>query len=451
MRSTPINYILGPVLTLSTFACDGGGSDSASASASASTTTSTTATSSGADSESSGAPTTSASGNESSGEPPTGSGEAGTTGDTGESGGLPVDCTQPNPTDPVCSQPGQNDDDFFPGAIGAGPHFSYGAFPQITGGFLDKGADRLIVSTMFGSDSVNPSGAIVAVALDSGNRTFITGSYVDENDVAHDFGSGEPVQYFTDVKAGPTAWYALGQILNGGKENVLVEINPADGARKVIWREDSNSCPAWGNGNIGPVIDTLAVGDDGKIYLNFSNNPAQAGVGVVAIDPGGTCTIVSRVHCSGNDCSLTVGTGPTPDWAGGYFKGMTFGAGLVWGVEWQTKSLFSIDPANGNRNRVSSTYNGLPNGDIGFGPEMGLESVVFADADTFYTAGGALVSVNGTGDRTALPNSSAGPLKVLDPKGNAFLHTNASWVLVSQKTAIVVLDTATGNSNVLSY
>lgn len=424
MKRSLLSLLLTTILAASIAACDKSGSE--------------TSTGSGASSGSGGS----------------GSGGGGSGAGSGWPAALPVDCAAPGAEDLVCNRPGVDDDDtFFPGAVGAGPHFSYGAFPAITGGFLDAGTDRLIVSAVFGSDSVNPSGAIVAVDLHTGDRTFVSGDYVDEGGTPHAFGSGESITYFTDVKAGPSAWYALGQIVDGGgKEDVLAAIDPTSGARQVIWREGNNTCPAWGNGKIGPVIDSLAVGPDGTVYVAFSNNPAQAGVGVLGIDPSGGCKIVSRVHCSGSDCSLTVGSGPDPDWLGGYFKGMSFGGGLIWGVEWQTHSLFSVDPVTGNRSRVSSTYSGLPGGDIGSGPDLGVEGVVYRDASTLFTSGGTVVAVDGTsGDRTAVLVAPSGPMKVQDPSGTVFLHTNPSWLLLVQKTAIVVLDTKTGNNNVLSY
>lgn len=352
---------------------------------------------------------------------------------------LPINCTA-MPDAPECARPIWID----PGTIGSGPHLSHGGFPELGAGFLDAANERVVVSAKFGSDSVLPTGAIATIDLRTGERVIVSGRWYDDYVGAsglNEVGTGAPIDYYFDVKPGADGWYAVGQrVMDGGasKYATVVHIDPATGDREVVWDEIDHPCDDGAGQAITPNPDSIAIAPDGRVLLNFGQDPLGAGYGIAAVSTTG-CVVVSR---SG---------GANPDVGGGDaitddFRGMDVGNGLVWGVDWLSETLTTIDPATGERTRISSTGGSM----IGTGPELANQALAFG-GDVVYTYAGWLTEVDpATGNRTEVTMGD-GPLSFADEDGKVIPHANPKWVVVLSEVAVTVLDKQTGNNNILSY
>lgn len=352
---------------------------------------------------------------------------------------LPVNCTA-LPDAPECARPIWIE----PGTIGSGPHLVNGAFPELGAGFLDAENERIVIAAKFGSDSVFPTGGVATIDLRTGDRTIVTGSYYEDYATAegfHQLGDGAPIDAYYDVKPGTDGWYAVGdRVMNGGAEKsaVVVHIDPSTGHREVVWDELLHPCDDGAGQSMIPNPDSIAIAPDGRVLLNIGDNPLGAGHGLVAVSTAG-CVVVSRAEGAGPD----IGGGDT---ISDDFTGMDMGGGLVWGVDWISSTLTSIDPTTGNRTKVSSSGSG----NVGTGPDLGNEALAYA-GDRIYTYAGWLTEVDpATGNRTEVAMGD-GPLSFAQSDGKVLPHANPAWVIVLSEVAVTVLDKQTGNNNILSY
>jgi hypothetical protein len=347
--------------------------------------------------------------------------------------GLPIDCTA-QPDAPECARPIWIE----AGTVGSGPPFDNYGFPQLGGGFLDAANDRIVITARFGSDSVSPTGVVATVDLHTGDRVFVSGSFMGPQGL-EEFGDGAPIDYYHDVKAGSDGWYAVGErVTPETRTSVVVRIDPSNGHRELVWDFTEHPC----NDAVGtPIIpggDAIALAPDGRAMLVLEQNPLGAGYGIVAVSDSG-CEVISRSAGDGADIG---GGAPLT----GAFYGMDSRDDLVWGVEWLSASLMSIDPTTGGRVRVSNAGEFA----VGRGPELGNEAVAHA-GDVIYTYAGVLTEVDpATGNRNAVPMIN-GPLLFAQTDGKVIPHPNSDWVIVLSEIAVVVLDKTTGNNNLLSY
>jgi hypothetical protein len=361
------------------------------------------------------------------------SGEEGST--TDDSGGewpdaLPIDCLDDaNAEELACLPLIQLD----PGSIGEGPHFGIGMVPGVLGGFLDRDGERIVLGARFGVD-VAPGGMVATVDLRTGERTFVSGHYDDPATGPTEVGSGAPIDFVYDVAPTAAGWVAIGQI--GTSDVVIVEVDPSTGTRTAV-------TPAEGSGCMDPegtpvVLDPYAVDvtDDGEILTTFRG---AAGIGVVGYS-GGACRVVSRMGGDG----APVGGGP--EQTGGYFVDIEVDGDTLWALEWQTQSVFSIDIATGQRMRVSSSSNTTT---VGEGAPVRVQSLALTRGGiaTYDDEGVTLVDP-ATGMRTEIPKD--GPLAIAGD-GHVLAHPNDAWLVVLSDVGVAVLDTTTGNSNVLSF
>lgn len=423
----PLGILMGGLLLV---ACDGGDDESNSGQASNGTDGSA-----GTDGDDDGLPGTDDGATSTDDGADTGGADTTGGGDETDGGGdwpdaLPIDCLDDaNSAELACTPWLQLD----PGSIGEGPHFGIGMFPGVGGGFLDAANERIVIGARFGVD-VAPGGMVATVDLRTGERTFVSGHYEDPANGPTQVGSGAPLDFVHDVAPTATGWVALGQV---GFDTAIVTVDPATGARTSVTPDGGSGCadPEGNEITIDPY--TIAVTQDGTVLTTFrGSNP---GIGVVGYDADG-CHVVSRMGAVGP----SIGMGP--EQTGGYFVDIEVDGGTLWALEWQTQSLFSIDLATGNRKRVSSSSNTTT---VGEGPAIGTQSLAVTDAgivtydDETYT----LVDPS-TGMRTAIPMD--GPL-VYGADGHVLAHPNAPWIVVLADVGVAVLDTATGNSNVISF
>ncbi|HET6585559.1 MAG TPA: hypothetical protein VFG69_19000, partial [Nannocystaceae bacterium] len=359
-----------------------------------------------------------------------------TGGDPTDSGGgewpdaLPVDCLDDaNAEELACTPFIQLD----PGSIGAGPHFGIGMFPGVLGGFVDDANERLVVGTRFGVD-VEPGGAVATVDLRTGERVFVSGHWDDPANGPMELGSGAPIDFVFDVAPTAAGWVAIGQL---GGDTVIVTVDPATGARTALTPEGGSGCTD--PDGIEIVIDpyAIAVADDGTVMTTFRGT--DAGIGIVGYADGG-CAVVSRMGGAG----APIGGGP--DQSGGYFVDLAIDGATLWGLEWQSQSVFSIDIASGQRKRISSSSSSTA---VAEGPPVrGQSLAVTASGIVTYDDEGITLVDPATGNRTAVLVD--GPL-VLGVDGHVLAHPNAPWLVVLGDVGVGVLDTATGNSNIVSF
>lgn len=375
------------------------------------------------------------------------------TGDTGDmtmtsAGILPVDCTKTaNGSNSACtrasSQPART--------FGQGPSLkdlTKGFGNTYYGGFVDAANSRLVTAATWDSDAA-PKGYIVAVDINNGNRTVLSGTYEDPQQGNKTVGTGPELGRLYDVQKGPNNM--LYAVQKGFGPTRIFRIDPATGNRTQLW-DSSTPNTARCNGSTGtavyltPSFFSLAVSDT-AIYLGLSNNPAATGVGVAEVSIAGTtCKILSL---SGNSSANAVNPGTGPSYTAGEPVSLTLSGGKLYYLIGQTKELVSVDPANGNRLRVVGPT-------VGTGPDLAAQRIAIdATKNTVYTVGS--FAGNGTpivqadlttGNRTALLNSGPGGFP---GEMNVLVHPSKPLLFLFASAAILLYDPATGNSNNFSY
>lgn len=424
----PLGILMGGLLLV---ACDDGDGDSGSGQASGGSdgaASAGTTADDGAPSPDDGAPGTD-DGSDDTGAADTTSGDP--TDDTGGDwpDALPIDCLDDaNAAELACTPFIQLD----PGSVGDGPHFGIGMFPGVLGGFVDAANEQLVVGARFGLD-VAPGGMVATVDLRTGARTYVSGHWDDPANGPMEIGSGAPIDYVFDVAPTATGWVAIGQL---GTDTVIVTVDPATGARTAITPDGGSGCTDPDGYAI--TIDPYAIAvADGLVLTTFRGQ--DPGIGVVGYQDG-TCHVVSRMGGAG----APVGGGPEQD--GGYFVDIQVDGATLWALEWQSQSVYSIDITTGQRKRVSSSSNSTT---VGEGPRVRGQSLAVTPSGIMtYDDEGITLVDPATSNRSDVLMD--GPL-ALPVDGHVLAHPNTPWLVVLGDVGAAVLDTATGNSNILSF
>ena len=326
-----------------------------------------------------------------------------------------------------------------PGSMGSGPKIA-----GITGSGLHTGfieGNEIIAGTSLGLDA-QPHGVILAIDLKTGNRRIVSGEYPDPAQGPMVTGTGPNFDQVFDVEKGTDGWYA------SARQGVF-RVDPVTGNRARLYDVQAEEATPYcevGVLQVKPHMESLAVGPDNTVYV-FAEN-GIVGNGLLAIR-GDTCRKVSWVN---PDPSIAVGTGPS--WGGNVTHWM-YRDGALWGVEFTSQSLFKVDPATGNRTRVSSSSAGVMvgtgSGSLG---EIGDGGLAFENASTAIVTsfsssiGIRLTEVDlATGNRTARPEKVHGPVN--DGRGDTigiWIPSSGPWVLGFNE-ALILYDPVTGNSN----
>jgi hypothetical protein len=355
-------------------------------------------------------------------------------------GPFDLDCAKTaNQMTPHCARPGS----VMAGSLGSGPAFVEPGLGDLYGGFVD--GNRLIAAMAY--SAAPATGAVVAVDLDTGDRTVISGSYNDATAGRKTIGTGPDWGTVNDVQPGPDGWYAITSL-------GVYRIDPATGTRTLVI-DHANTATRCTVGTTTtkaiPRKDTIAVGPDKSVYLSLSNSPAGSGVGLVAVKAG-VCKIISL---GGGPAGSAVGSGAT--FTNGYLRSIRFREGKVWGVELVGKSLMTFDPATLNRSRLSAsgtTKVGSGDADVGVGwfgfPTTGQNPVYTTWYDTLNRQA-HIVPIDPANGARAEMTLAPGPAN----KGGAsyppiWVHPSKPWLLLSLDNAIVQVDIATGASYTLS-
>lgn len=337
---------------------------------------------------------------------------------------LPVNCRDTaNAPDPHCTSPTLLGTTM----IGAGPRF-VAAYNVVHRGFVD--GNRVVAPI----ETSSTASVIVAVDLDTGDRTVISGQY-SAGGPPIIVGTGNQLPHIFDIQGGPDGWYALGN-------SEVWRIDPSNGNRTRIWSPTSGTPCMLSPATAAYPVNGIAVGADATLYLPvFTTFGTGSGTGIVAITAT-RCTLVSH---AGEPVALNRGTGPAIE-----PHQLTYRDGKIWSLSVAGEAVGYVDPVTGNRSVVSSTTSG------GSGPRAGTTTMALAaDGRTMWTACGADLPYVGvdttTGIRTGHNPAANTPLSVGGGWCTVWAHPRLPLLIVEDVGGFVLYDTATGNSNVLSY
>lgn len=269
-----------------------------------------------------------------------------------------------------------------PGSIGDGPSVGIQAAivnsGSIGGGFID--GNRLIVAVW--TSELSMAGYIMAVDLDSGNRTVISGQYYNNH---KELQPGGLLNHVRDVQPGPNGTYYT--IVWGEQRGFkLLSIDPQkNGAQALVWDSQINHCMI--NKKEVPVyVDSLASDPDGKVYLatqTVDPNHADPYTGIVKIE-NGKCQPVSYNNL--DTATPPLGSGPPLH----LISGLRYNAGSLWAINSNlsnssdSASLVKIDPNKGDRMFISGKGNLYGSG----ASNVRAERLFYVDESHILTSGG---------------------------------------------------------------
>jgi hypothetical protein len=180
--------------------------------------------------------------------------------------------------------------------IGSGPRVFGLSNGHYSGGTID--GNEFIVAAYWGTSSV-PRCAVLGINVNNGDRRLITGELGMTQ-----AGSGPQLEHAVDVRKHGASYYVLTRGV-GPAAPAIYRVNPANGARTLVWRGQNASfgqCAA-GDPNAatqGIFVQYTAAGFEidaqGRFYLGYVN-PIRDGRGVV------------RISADGASCSYVAATG----------------------------------------------------------------------------------------------------------------------------------------------
>ncbi len=256
--------------------------------------------------------------------------------------------------------------------IGTGPDVRSQPQSHINGGVV---VGRELFAGVDWSSATRPKqGFVMAVNLDNGNRRIVSGGYNDPSLGFTETGSGPSLHRVLDVARGADGQlFALSvPAITAGLE--IVRIDPMTGNRTRIWKGGDATFGQCASGDPGRLAVTyhdrvFGIAPDGGFYLAFRGaGTFSEGVGLVHVAASGmNCSFVTR---SGSGALNThagnpIGNGYDVD--RGFYAGLVQKDGQLFVLNDVFKALFRIDPATGNRVRLSSAATSW--GLLGNGPE----------------------------------------------------------------------------------
>lgn len=368
---------------------------------------------------------------------------------------LDVDCrATANADDPRCI-----DEDETAGSVGEGPHFPPGGIGALYGGFLDAAQNRIVLA---GWQNGPVEHAIVyAVDLATGDRTVISGTYLDplQGDTA--FGSGPDLGSSAwDVEPHPDgSWWVVGE--NADFDFQLMRVDPTNGARELVVAGLVTCASPYEEYLAATIVDlsnppSMAIAADGRVIVPMHSTfdrPNDYGIGV--IDETGVCTIVTL---GSPEPEYAVGSGP---WAAREYQAVAIVDGTLF-ASTRYGELHSIDTVTGNRTMVSVTNGNVTLGD---GPALDVDMLIAGVDGRLWTSGdtggggantdAVFVDVDlETANRTMYGNDGRGPIGPSDSVRFVVPHPTLPGVAIGVKESAVVLfeyAPATGNNIVLSH
>lgn len=379
---------------------------------------------------------------------------------------LPFDCRHPRAQDdPRCEAYGN-----LGTPIGAG--FDVERY-QMGDGFVDTANNRLVLTFNCLLCPDEDTG-VLAIDLDTGDRTLLSGHYNDTLDGAVEVGAGEQPSSLDAVKVLPNGkWVALDNIAG---EAEIYEIDPATGDRTVLYTQEqlvgditsdgeggSGVCKVDGWVSLGVghnhatteatgAATTLLVGADGTLYLRaerFGTPTQDLNIAAIVGLKDGACSIVTL--WSGDVPAVNVGTGP--DIFFPYNWLIDDGDRIL--AQRGSFLLHAIDKATGNRSIVSAAIEGSERGS---GPELGDSyALLSTDGATLHTVGSeigeGMVDVTlATGDRVPHGFLALDNVGAFRTRGPIFPYPKIPGVfMIAPEGGVILYEPRTGNFNNFSH
>jgi hypothetical protein len=336
--------------------------------------------------------------------------------------------------------------------LGSGPRFQDPTPGTPFGyGFLE--GDTLVVA--MGNRLMGPGqprqGTIMRVDLRTGDRAVVSGTYSDPATGAKTVGTGPEFGNVGDVQKGPDgAWYVYA-ITDTRR---IMKVDPATGARTLVGTISEGICRFALGGGPGSSLTRMNVVAPDEFLVTFDQASPARGILRVKMSGGaGTCTVLTGTSAS--DKTFERGSGPpilSP------LAGVSLYQGSIYAVDTTAGALLKIDPATGDRIKVSSTTDKLGSG--AFPIRRGFLAIRGKTATQFGTGAGTsppgtnsfhtTISLE-TGDRTGSPRMGDGPAITASENDPAWAHATWPFLILTNGDSIVLYDPATGNRNYLSY
>ncbi|GMV39014.1 MAG: hypothetical protein AMXMBFR64_07300 [Myxococcales bacterium] len=270
---------------------------------------------------------------------------------------------------PICWRPYEA---FLGGnAFGTGPRVATQPSAKIYGGFVDAGAGALVAAVAWSSGATPDAGFVFSMDLATGDRALVSGQYLDPVNGLMEVGAGHTLKNVVDVQRGPDGNLYVWSGTNLMGE--IVRVDPATGARTLVWQRDGAGFAFCDNGRDGKSVQTRADGfaldADGSFLIGFSNtSPVGEGLGVIRISGTGaqqTCSYVTRSGTMSGNAWFGSPMGGGWAFTSGALNGFGLHDGKLLALNAFDLSLYAIDLATGDRSRVTSASTTAP---LGAGP-----------------------------------------------------------------------------------
>lgn len=274
------------------------------------------------------------------------------------------------------------------------------------------------------SSSVLPNqGLVMAIHLDTGNRRIVSGAFDDPATGLTTTGTGPAFANVIDVKRGVGPELYVLSVPGSSFNLEILRVDPVTGNRTLVWRGRDAAFGQCASGDSSRpsvtyherVFGLTATGD---FYLGFRGAGfTSEGVGLVKVSANGqACSFVTRSGAGSLNAYayLDIGQGFAVD--RGFYAGLSEQSGQLYVLHDTIKALFRIDPATGNRTRVSgagTAYGILGDGPINLGGIGERWTQWDSTRNVMWTSGvlnyRSLVAVDlTTGDRTQAYCSTTG-------------------------------------------
>jgi hypothetical protein len=348
-------------------------------------------------------------------------------------------------------------------SFGTGPSVRVLPNSSIIGGTLDSESRMLYVGVEWQDSFYEDQGAILAVDADTGDRTILSGQWMDPSDGYATYGESDPTDktFWSETIAGAPAYknplgrvydielgsdgYLYAMTADKDLQTHIVRVDIATGNRKVMWTEKRTLDPNNQNEPAHIQCDNGAVGIGARTWVQLNQEAGfeldandnyllpviQNGTvqditpnGIIRVaKDGSACTWVTRFGMGDQNgfAGQTLGTGPLAQFS---FDSLYMHQGQLYAVPFDL-SVYKIDPTTGKRSIVASDV-------LGTGALVGMD---WMDWDTTRQ----LMWTGGTGGGTTLVSWNM-------TSGVRFGHMGLKLAKATDfQTASGPLDTCCGN------
>ena len=303
-----------------------------------------------------------------------------------------------------------------PGSVGGGIVVPWDALPkrEIVGGFVD--GDRLVVAVRVHGEGIQ--GAVLSIALDTGNREILSGAIEDAYSTEHvgSWGVLKDVRSLSRLESG--SWGA--HLWTGFDfKGTSISIDPVTGKTGSGMPVGGN-CPAVGEGTFWPDGLNSSVDIDGSAFISVGRTAQQGGRGVAR---------VTDVFCEMTDLTPTGPflLSPQPDG--------------VWYVDQPTAALGRLPRGTSSPEPVAK---GSAGGEVRAFAMNATQAYLFRAPDSLET-----VDLQ-DGSRSSVALSLSNEQLPQNPP-DLFPNPANGKVLLESDGRIFVVEPSTGSTTLISY